>query len=135
MASPTANELKRLPLFAALAGSDRDFLAKNLDEMSFGPGEKLIAEGRSNHTFFVLLEGEVEVSVEGAPRSRLGPGEFFGEISMDQHVPATATVRSKTPVRAYVMSHTQFRVLKANDAIMLALRTSMIERLVKTRQP
>jgi CRP/FNR family cyclic AMP-dependent transcriptional regulator len=131
MASPSSVQLARLPLFASLSGDDRDFIATNLDELSFPAGEKLITEGRGNHTFFVLLEGTVDVSVDGAPRPALGPGAFFGEISMDQQTPATATIVTRTPVRAYVMSRTQFRALKGNEAVLLRLRSAIVERLLQ----
>jgi CRP/FNR family transcriptional regulator, cyclic AMP receptor protein len=134
MATPAAKELKRVPLFAALSDHDRAFLATYLDEMDFGPGVELITEGRSNHTFFVLREGEVEISVQAAPTCKLGPGDFFGEISMDQLVPATATVVTKTPVRVYVMSHSQFRAVIGNEPVLLRLRAAMLERLLADRE-
>ena len=133
MATTASQDLLRIPLFASLGEKDREFLALNLDDVTFPAGEKLIHEGKANHTFFVVREGEVQVLVpEGEPRA-LGPGDFFGEISMDQHVAATATVVARTPVRAYVMSHTQFRAVKGNEALLLRLRTAIIERLLANR--
>jgi CRP-like cAMP-binding protein len=134
MRPSTARDLKAVPLFATLSETDREFLASQLDPLDFGAGHILIKEGKGNHTFFVLQEGSAEVSVDGKPRRMLGPGDFFGEISMDQHVPATATVVAKTPVRTYVMSQTQFRAVKANEGLLLRLRAAMGERLLADRQ-
>jgi CRP-like cAMP-binding protein len=133
MANPITKDLGTVPLFAELPAADREFLARNLDELSFPAGETLITEGNANHTFFVLRAGEVEVQVPGGPVRRLGPGEFFGEISMDQHVPAIASVVARTPVTAWVMSHTQFRAVKGNEAVLLRLRTAMVDRLLANR--
>lgn len=131
MAHPT--ELSAVPLFATLPRADVAVIARHLDDMSFPSGQTLIAEGKSNHTFFVLKGGEVEVRVPGKPARRLSRGDFFGEISMDQHVPATASVVAATPVTAWVMSHTQFRAVKANDQLLLRLREAMVERLLQNR--
>src|ERR1700704_1848213 len=109
MVTPRAKALESLPLFAGLSGRDREFLASNLDEMNFASGVTLISQGDTNDTFYVLTEGEAEVSVSGQPRSTMRRGDFFGEISMDHRIPATATVVARTPVTAYVMSHAQFR--------------------------
>src|SRR5262245_40370553 len=61
-----------------------------------------------NHAFYLLAHGEMDVFVGGTHRRSLGPNDFFGEISMMVLEPATATVVTRTPVRAYVMSHSQF---------------------------
>ena len=68
MANTTAKVLQRLPLFAGLSGHDREFLARYLDEVDLPAGETLIREGQSNGAFWVLVEGEVEVTVAGEPR-------------------------------------------------------------------
>lgn len=133
MRHPASDALGAVPLFAALREADRVFLAQHLDELDFTAGQILITEGKSNHTFFVLRSGEVEVQVPGKPSRRLGAGDFFGEISMDQHVAATATVVARTAVTAWVMSHTQFRAVKGSEAVLLRLRTAMTERLLANR--
>jgi CRP-like cAMP-binding protein len=133
LASRVSKDLAAVPLFAALREGDRTFLAKHLDEITFPEGQILITEGKSNHTFFVVRSGEVEVQIPGKPPRRLGAGDFFGEISMDQLVPAIATVVARTPVTAWVMSRLQFRSVKGNDAVLLRLRTVMAQRLLANR--
>jgi CRP-like cAMP-binding protein len=129
MATARAKALESLPLFAGLSGSDRELLASNLDEFSFPAGTTLITQGASNHTFFVVTSGEVEISVSGEPRRTIGPGGFFGEISMDDRRWATATVVTRTPVEALVMSHAQFGALSTNDAVMAKLSAARDQRL------
>src|SRR5579884_2360877 len=97
-------ELKRVPLLAGCGKQELDILASNMDELSFPAGVDLISQGQGNHTFYLLTEGQAEVLVGGEHRRDLGPGDFFGEISMQERTPATATVRTKTPVIALVMS-------------------------------
>lgn len=110
-------EIEHLPLFAGIGRPELDAIAASFDEESFPAGATLIEEGRPNHTFYVLLEGEVAVSIGGAPRRTLGRGDFFGEISMEGRSQATATVRTAAPVTALVMGHEQFRALDGNPAI------------------
>jgi CRP-like cAMP-binding protein len=110
-------ELKRVPLFSRLSKQELEVLASNMDELSFPPGTDLISQGSGNHTFYLLTEGQAEVLVEGEHRRDLGPGDFFGEISMQERTPATATVRSKTAVMALVMSHDQYRAVRGNPHV------------------
>jgi CRP-like cAMP-binding protein len=133
MPAPREKDLDAIPLFSMLPSADRAFLAKNLDELSFPEGKTLITAGKSNHTFFVLKDGEVEVRIPDKPPRRLWPGDFFGEISMDQRVPAIASVVACTPVTAWVMSHDQFRAVRGNTEVLLRLRTAMTERLLQNR--
>jgi CRP-like cAMP-binding protein len=134
MATPRAKALESLPLFAGLSNKDRELLASNLDEVSFAPGTAIIRQGETNHAFFLLVEGEADVSVSGQPRRIVGPGDFFGEISMAHRIPATANVIARTAVRAYVMSHAQFGALQVSAPIVARLEAAMSERLVADRK-
>jgi CRP-like cAMP-binding protein len=134
MATTRTDELKDLPLFARLSGADLQFLAGHLDEVSVPAGTTLITEGNSNHAFFVLLDGQVDASVGGQHRRTMGPGDFFGEISMMGLDSATATVVTRTPIRALVASHAQFMAMKGNETVMLQLKAAMGERLHADRK-
>ena len=72
------DQLKAIPLFSALAHADLQFLAGRMDEVSIPAGTVLITEGAGNNVFFVILEGVVDVSVDGKYRRTLGPHDFFG---------------------------------------------------------
>ncbi len=101
-----------------------------MDQVSIAEGRRLTTEGKATDAFYIVLEGEVEVAIRGRPRARLGPGQFFGEIGMLDRGPATATVVTRTPVEALVMSHAQFRdVIKGNQAIAMNVIATMAERL------
>ena len=106
-----------------------------MDEIHAPAGITLVTEGMGNHVFFLLADGEVDVFVGGTHRRTLGPHDFFGEISMMVLNPATATVVTRTPVRAYVMSHLQFLEVRAHPTVMLQLRIAMGDRLSADRKP
>ena len=122
------DELRKIPLFSRLSSVDLEFLAARMDEIEVPAGSVLITEGMGNHAFYLLAHGEVDVFVGGTHRRSLGPNDFFGEISMMVLVPATATVVTRTPVRAYVMSHSQFLEVRVHETVMLQLKSAMGDR-------
>jgi CRP-like cAMP-binding protein len=105
-----------------------------MDETSVPAGTTLVTEGMGNHAFFVLADGEVDVFVGGTHRRTLRPNDFFGEISMMVLNPATATVVTRTPVRAYTMSHPQFLEVRVHPTVMLQLKIAMGDRLSADRK-
>jgi CRP-like cAMP-binding protein len=128
------DQLKEIPLFSGLAPADLQFLAEQMNEVSIPAGTVMIAEGTGRPGFFVILEGLVDVSVGGQHRRTLGPEDFFGEISMMQLDLATATVTSRTPVRAFVVSHAQFDMVRAHETMMLQLKAAKGQRLHADRK-
>ncbi|HEY1297991.1 MAG TPA: cyclic nucleotide-binding domain-containing protein [Chloroflexota bacterium] len=128
-----ADALKDLPLFAGLSGKDREFIASYMDEVSFAQGATLITQGQSNDRFFVLVEGEADVTISGQLRQTQRPGSFFGEISMQRGGPATATVVARTPLRAYVMEERQFGALSRSPEVLSRLQAAIGDRLAHDR--
>ncbi len=122
--------LRRVPIFSQCSKRELQFLSSRMDEISVAAGRTLITQGVATDSFYLLVNGEVEVTVKGRPRRRLGPGDFFGEIGMMDRGPATATVVTTTPVDALVLSHAQFRdAIRGNEAIALKVMANMAERL------
>ncbi len=130
MADQKVKDLQHVPLFAECSTPELQSLARNADEVDLAAGRTLITQGKPNHTFFVLLDGEVDVVVAGQEPVRRGRGEIIGEISMLDRGPATATVITTSPVRALVMSHAQFQnAITGNESIALKVIAVMARRL------
>jgi CRP-like cAMP-binding protein len=130
MSDPKAQALRQVPLFARCASKDLEFVASRTDEVQVPAGRQLVRQGQPADTFYVLLEGEADLTVDGQPRPHLKPGDFFGEISMLDRGPATATVVTRTPARLMVMSHSQFRdAIKGNEDLLAQVMAAMGERL------
>ena len=130
VANPKLEAISRVPLFAHLSKREREFIAKEGDEVNVPAGKTLTRQDRSGDTFYVLLDGEAEVKVDGKRRRVLRPGDFFGEISRLDRGAATATVTTLTDARLFVMSHAQFRdAIKSSDQLMLKVLKAMGERL------
>lgn len=131
----SVDNLRKITLFSRLSDGELQFLATKMDEVIAPAGTALITEGMGNHAFFLLADGEVDVFVGGSHRRTLGPNDFFGEISMMVLNPATATVVTRSPVRAYVMSHPQFLEVRVHQTVMLQLKSAMGDRLSADREP
>ena len=131
------DRLKAVPLFSHCSKRDLEFLCTRMDEVSLPAGRTLLVQGKPTDTFYVLVDGEVEVSREGRPAKRLKAGDFFGEIGMLDRGLATATVTTTQPAEALAMSHAQFRdAIKGNEALVLQVLAAMAQRLREdTAQP
>ncbi len=125
-----ARALSKVPLFSKLSKIELEHVAGNADEVDVPAGKKLTTQGRPGDSFYVLLDGEAVVEIGGEKRRTLKPGDFFGEISMLDRGPATATVKTKTPARLLVMSHSQFRdTIKSSNGLLVKVLLAMGERL------
>ncbi len=130
MADSKTDHLSRVPLFSNLSKRELQFIASRTDEVDVKAGTKLTTQGKPGDSFYVLLDGEAEVHVDGQPRRTLKKGDFFGEISMMDRGPATATITTTTPAKLLVMSHAQFRdAIKASDGLLVKVLSAMGERL------
>ena len=114
--SVDAKSLERVPLFAGLSHKDRDKIARWADAIDLPAGKHLLEEGRLPHEFFVIVDGEVEVSHEGERLATLGPGDFFGEIALIEHGRRTASVVTTTPTTLAVMSPASFAAMRREMA-------------------
>jgi CRP/FNR family transcriptional regulator, cyclic AMP receptor protein len=103
--------IKGVPLFAECSKKELSEVAGIADEIDLREGKELTKEGGTGREFFILVEGTAEVR-KGARRvNMLGPGDFFGEISLIRHTPRTATVVATSPVRTLVITERSFRAL------------------------
>jgi CRP-like cAMP-binding protein len=106
-----AEALGRVPLFSALSKKELTQLAKITEDLEVPAGKVLCREGETAREFFVIVEGEVEVTRGGKIIATLGSGDFFGEIGLFEHIPRTATVTAKTPLRFFVLHSQAFWTL------------------------
>src|SRR5512132_4174607 len=106
----SADELKRVPLFSDLNQRQLRRLRRFFKERSFRPGAAIVREGEmSGVDFFVILEGQAAVTVEGRQVGRLGPGDHFGELALIGERVRLSTVTASTPMRCLVMASWHFR--------------------------
>jgi CRP/FNR family transcriptional regulator, cyclic AMP receptor protein len=122
--------LKRVPLFADCSRGELEQIAQIADEIDLAEGKELTRLGASGRGFFVLLEGEANVSRDGEIINKLGPGDFFGEIALVEDTPRTATVTAATPVRVLVITDRSFqRLLEKQPEIQRKVLVALVERV------
>jgi CRP/FNR family transcriptional regulator, cyclic AMP receptor protein len=110
-----AEALGRTTLFSSLSKKELEALAKVTEDMEVDAGKVLCKEGETGREFFVILEGEAEVTKDGEVVRTLGPEDFFGEIALVEHRPRTATVTAKNPLRFFVLTSQAFWGLLDNQ--------------------
>lgn len=111
--SEKVRALQKVPLFHSCSRRELSLLARIADEASFPAGRVLIKRGDFGKEFLLLLEGAVTVEPPTGKRVRMGPGDFFGEMSLLDGEPRSATVTAETPVHLLVMGQREFFTLLA----------------------
>lgn len=110
--------LKRVPLFEGLSKRDLRHVAHETREQWFNPGQAIVAEGQAGGAFYLIVEGRANVKVNGRKRSTMGPGDAFGEISVIDRSPRSATVEAETRVKTLaISSHNFMSLLEEHFAI------------------
>ena len=95
MEAPTASyveALARLSLFADLPHPQLEALAHSFGEEVFADGQRVIRQDVTGGGFYVILDGEAAVRIDGDERARLGKGDFFGEMSVLLGEPPAADI-------------------------------------------
>jgi len=108
--------LAQVPLFAGMPPRFLKRLADKMDEQRFMEGATIVRQGEPGDTFYVLVEGEAKVKdANGRTLSRLIPGDFFGEISLMDGGPRTATVVAETNLTTLALSRKDFSALLQSE--------------------
>jgi small-conductance mechanosensitive channel/CRP-like cAMP-binding protein len=137
-----AEALANSALFKLLDADALRDLATIGTESLYGPGEVVVMAGEIGATMHVLFEGEVAVQspLERRELLRLGPGEFFGEMSVVTGAPRAATVVTTAPTRTFVIDEPQFKTIlerhpQVADALgeILASRQADLTQLVEQK--
>jgi CRP-like cAMP-binding protein len=107
----------------------------HLERASFAAGETIFAQGDAGTTMYVVVDGDVEVSYDEERAVRLGPGESFGEMSLIDKRPRSATVTAVTDVTLAPISQGTFLIL-VQDTPYFALEVmqSLSDRLRRANQ-
>jgi CRP-like cAMP-binding protein len=124
------SDLASLPLFDSLAESERAEVAAWFEDREVGAGVKLVGEGATGHSFFVIRDGEVVVTAHGEEIAKLDAGDYFGELALLGELRRTATVATTGPSRLLVLFGPDFNRLRtAYPAIAAELEATMQRRL------
>lgn len=96
--------LASLSMFADLSRPDLEGIAHSFEEEWFDQDQRIIRQGFSGTGFYVVIEGEGSVRIDGEERDRIVRGDFFGEMSILMDEPPVADVVALTPLRCLVLA-------------------------------
>jgi CRP/FNR family cyclic AMP-dependent transcriptional regulator len=123
--------LRSAPLFEGLSDKELGEVAMRTDDLDFPAGKVLCREGEIGSEFYVIMDGEAEVTRNGATLASYGSGDFFGEISLVEDVPRNATVTATTPIRCFVLTRGRFlNVLDKVPEVERKVMRALAKRLV-----
>ena len=122
--------LKAAPLFEGLSKKELGKLAAVTDDLRVEIGTVLCREGRVGREFFVIVDGEAQVTKGGKTVGKLSGGSFVGEIALLSTKKRTATVTVTSPVRCFVLTQSAFQqVLEENPSVQLKVMRALAERV------
>lgn len=130
--------LRGVPVFGGLEGRSLEHLIDLLEEKVFAPGETIFFEGELGRTMYVLREGEVEVARKATngrstPIVRLGAGETFGEMTLVELQPRSATVTVTQRARTYSLNNMDLYHLYRDDNYAYVIILQNICRMLSRR--
>jgi CRP/FNR family transcriptional regulator, cyclic AMP receptor protein len=122
--------IEKVPLFSKLSRKGLEDVAHLADEIDLPAGKVMAKEGDRGREFFVLLEGEADVTKGAKSVNRMTRGDFFGEIALVTHMPRTASVTAIGDVRVLVITERDFTgLLKRSPEISRGIAEALAERV------
>ena len=124
------DHLARVPLFSALSKKELQTIGRASDEIEVEEGKVLCEEGKPGHEFFLILDGEAAVKRGKRTIATLAAGRYFGELSLLDRGPRSATVVADSPMTLLVLGQREFSgILDQLPGVSRKLLCSMAERL------
>jgi CRP-like cAMP-binding protein len=117
-------------LFDGVDAAGMDRIAAVAVEVDFPPDHVVARQGEIGTGFFVVIDGRVRVVRDGAVIATLGPGEFFGELSVLDRMPRNAMVSAEVPTTCLALASWDFEaVLLDQPKLALAILRGVATRL------
>ena len=107
--------LERHPLLAHLAPDQIERISRVGEVESYNPGEPIVVDGSLGDALFLILSGQVAVHRGPQTFATLSAGEFFGEMSLVEPAPRSASVTSMSATFLFRLPHDALRGLLADD--------------------
>jgi len=127
------DKIDRLEDVGLLSGCSRRQLRAiaRISEVIEVPAASVLARaGQPGEEFFLIMDGSARVEVSARKRSRLEPGQYFGEMSLLDGGPRSASVLAETPLRLLVIKRRDFTtLLKEAPELTQSLLATLSQRL------
>lgn len=127
--------LRGVSLFSACSNRELARIASLADEIDVAEGRVLTRQGQPGTEFFVIVDGRAKVSVRGRRTRTLGPGSGFGEMSLFDQGPRSATVTALTDMHLLVLDSRSFSsLIDEIPSVAAKIFRQMAQRLRKAEQ-
>jgi CRP-like cAMP-binding protein len=113
--SPYRAHLAKIPMFGSCSPEQLDHLAELGQARTADDADDLVREGDKGGTFFLITNGHARVVRGGREVGTLGPGDYFGELSLFDPAPRDATITAVGPLSLIALSRGAF--MQALDEI------------------
>ena len=100
--------LAHVPLFSSCNSKELNSIGRLTTGLRLDAGTVVTRQGAIGHQFAIITEGTANVTIDGRVIAVLGPGDFFGEISLLDGGPQTATVTAESDLAVEVIGHAEF---------------------------
>ncbi len=105
-------------------------------EVSFHPADSsIVRAGEPGSTFYAIVEGQAKVVRRGRAPSRLGPGDFFGEIAILDPGPRTASVFAETDTRCLQLGSKEFFAVVTTEPLLAERMLKALARWLRQAEP
>lgn len=122
--------LAKVSLFDGLSRKELQTIHRSAKEVHFPAGRTIVSEGSTGVGFHMIVSGNAKVLVKGRSRATLGSGDYFGEMSLIDRGPRSATVTATTDVTTLSLASWSFlSILDKNPTISRKLLTELCRRL------
>jgi CRP/FNR family cyclic AMP-dependent transcriptional regulator len=127
--------ISSLSLFADLGGPQLEAISHIFEETTFAPGQRILRQGITGSNFYVVVDGEASVKIDGEERASIGRGDFFGEMSLLLGSAPTADVTARTPLRCLMLAGPELHgFLDKYPTVMYRMLVAMARRLSAANQ-
>lgn len=122
--------LARVPVFEKCSPAEIASIAAVAQEHSFAADQIIVTQGTPGQAFYLILAGRVLIERDGKALGMFGPGDFFGEMSLLDNAPRSATIRAVDPTICLMLSSWDFKsVLERTPSIAIKLLEVLSRRL------
>lgn len=122
--------LSRVPIFASCSPEETSAIAAVAQESFYQPGQIIVTQGTPGQAFYMITAGRVEILRDNVSLGAFGPGDFFGEMSLLDAAPRSATIRAIDTVSCLMLSSWDFRaLLERHPSIAIKLLEVLSRRL------
>jgi CRP-like cAMP-binding protein len=122
--------LQKAPLWSTLSEKELKVVARSFKELKYEGGAVIVRKGEMGVGFYVIADGAVEVRSGEQVLSKLGPGQYFGEMSILDGQPRTADVVALEPSRCLALSAWSFKsIVSSQPKLALKLLQESLRRM------